>query len=119
MTMPRKKTKAAAKDETAKDQSAATGPARESKKKAKAKPNKPKKLSALDAAAQVLATKGEPMTAPELIAATAEQKLWTSPNGKTPAATLYAAILREITTKGKESRFSRPEPGKFARTGQK
>jgi hypothetical protein len=44
----------------------------------------------------------------------AEQKLWESPDGKTPAATLYAAMLREITTKGKESRFSRPEKGKFA-----
>jgi hypothetical protein len=86
------------------------------KKPAKTKANKPKKVSALDAAAQVLAAKGEPMTAPELIAAMAEQKLWSSPNGKTPAATLYAAILREITTKGKESRFARPEPGKFART---
>lgn len=87
-----------------------------SKKAATTKPAKPKKLSALDAAAQVLAAKGEPMTAPELIATMAEKKLWSSPNGKTPAATLYAAILREITTKGKESRFARPEPGKFART---
>lgn len=81
------------------------------------KPNetKPKKVSALDAAAQVLAAKGAPMTAPELIAAMAEQGLWTSPGGKTPAATLYAAMLREITTKGTESRFTRPERGKFAR----
>jgi hypothetical protein len=88
-------------------------------KKAKAKAEKPKKPSALDAAAQVLVARGEPMTAPELITAMAEQKLWSSPNGKTPAATLYAAMLREITTKGKESRFARPEPGKFVTTQKK
>ena len=117
--MPKKNAKATAKEEAAKDGAAATAPGHEEKKKGKAKANKPTRLSALDAAAQVLAARGEPMTAPELIAAMAEQKLWTSPNGKTPAATLYAAILREITTKGKESRFSRPEPGKFARTAQK
>jgi len=39
---------------------------------------------------------------------------WTSPGGKTPAATLYSAILREITTKAKESRFVKSERGKFA-----
>jgi hypothetical protein len=111
--MPKRSSKA-----VANDQPAATAPSRAAKK-GKAGADRPKKPSALDAAAQVLADRGEPMTAPALIAAMAEQKLWTSPNGKTPAATLYAAILREITTKGKESRFSRPEPGKFARTAQK
>jgi hypothetical protein len=84
----------------------------------KAKAAKPKKLSAIDAAAQVLVSKGEPMTAPELIEAMAQQGLWSSPKGKTPAATLYASMLREITTKGKESRFSRPGRGKFASTAK-
>jgi len=110
--MPKKSTKAA------KTEAAASEASRPAAKKTKAKANKPKKLSALDAAAQVLATRGEQMTAPELIAAMADQKLWTSPNGKTPAATLYAAMLREITTKGKESRFARPERGKFASTAK-
>jgi hypothetical protein len=77
------------------------------------KAEKPKKMSALDAAAVVLAGRGEPMTAPELIEAMATSGLWDSPNGKTPAATLYAAMLREITTKGVASRFTRPERGKF------
>jgi hypothetical protein len=77
------------------------------------------KISALDAAYHVLAAKGEAMTAPELIEAMAEQKLWSSPKGKTPAATLYAAMLREITTKGKKSRFARPGRGKFAATAVK
>jgi hypothetical protein len=39
---------------------------------------------------------------------------WTSPGGKTPDATLYAAILREITAKGKDARFYKADRGKFA-----
>ncbi len=87
------------------------------KKSAQTKPAKPKKLSALAAAAQVLAEGGGSMTTGELIEAMAARKLWESPNGKTPAATLYSAILREIDTKGKDSRFKKTEPGKFAATG--
>jgi hypothetical protein len=49
-----------------------------------------------------------------LIDAMAAKGYWTSPNGKTPSATLYAAILREITTKARESRFTKTERGKFA-----
>ena len=75
-----------------------------------------KKLSALDAAAQVLAEAGTPMTCPELIQALAAQGLWTSPGGKTPAATLYSAMLREIQTKGGESRFRKSARGKFEAT---
>jgi hypothetical protein len=81
--------------------------------KTTAKAEEPKKLSALDAAAQVLAGAG-PMNAKEMIEAMATQGLWTSPGGKTPHATLYSAILREITTKGSESRFVKSERGKFA-----
>ena len=73
-----------------------------------------KKLSALDAAAKVLAEKKEAMTCPELIEAMAAKAYWSSPHGLTPAATLYSAILREVTTKGKESRFAKTERGKFA-----
>jgi hypothetical protein len=83
-------------------------------KAAPAPAEKAKKLSALDAAHQVLVKAAAPMTAGELITAMAEQGLWTSPAGKTPQNTLYAALLREITTKGAEARFRRPEPGKFA-----
>jgi hypothetical protein len=39
---------------------------------------------------------------------------WTSPAGKTPAATLYAAIVREIRTKKDQARFRRTVPGRFA-----
>lgn len=77
------------------------------------KPAKPKKVSALDAAARVLTEGGEPMTCPDLIEAMAKKGYWTSPGGKTPAATLYAAIAREIKVKGKEARFAKTERGKF------
>ena len=40
---------------------------------------------------------------------------WKSP--KTPHATLYSAILREINTKGNDARFKKTERGKFAANG--
>ncbi len=86
----------------------------------KAKPKKtvgerkPKRVSALDAAAQVLAKADRPMRAQELIAAMAEQGLWSSPAGKTPHATLYAAMLREISAKGAAARFRKVDRGLFA-----
>lgn len=57
------------------------------------------------------------MRSQELIAAMAEQGLWTSPNGKTPHATLYAAILREINDKGGQARFKKVDRGQFAFNG--
>jgi len=87
------------------------------KSAAKAKPAadaKPKKLSALNAAAKVLADAKEPMACKELIEAMEKKWLWTSPGGKTPAATLYSAILREINAKGKEARFKKTDRGHFA-----
>jgi hypothetical protein len=77
---------------------------------------KEKKLSALDAAAKVLAEEGRPMTCQEMITAMAAKGYWTSPGGQTPSATLYSAILREVSTKGSNSRFQKTERGKFART---
>ncbi len=72
------------------------------------------KMSALDAAAKVLAESGEPMTSKAMIDAMAAKGYWTSPGGKTPQATLYAAIIREIQTKGAEARFTKTERGHFA-----
>ena len=72
------------------------------------------KLSCIDAAAKVLADAKEPMTTKAMIEAMAAKKLWTSPGGKTPSATLYSAILREINTKGKEARFKKADRGLFA-----
>jgi hypothetical protein len=80
----------------------------------KAKEPKAKKVSAIDAAAQVLAGSKEAMNCKDLIEAMAKQGLWTSPGGKTPHATLYSAIIREIALKGKESRFVKKDRGQFA-----
>ena len=77
-------------------------------------PEKPERMSALDAAAKVLQEAGEPMNAKALIEAMAAKEYWTSPGGKTPHATLYAAIAKEITVKGKESRFRQSSKGHFA-----
>jgi len=73
-----------------------------------------KKLSAVAAAARVLSESGQALTCQELIAAMAAKGYWTSPAGKTPAATLYAALTREIQTKKEASRFQKTERGKFA-----
>jgi hypothetical protein len=80
------------------------------------KPAQPKRLSALDAAAQVLSEAGQPLNCQEMIVAMADKAYWTSPAGKTPAATLYSALLREIKTKGDQARFQKTDRGKFART---
>jgi hypothetical protein len=71
------------------------------------------KLSALSAAARVLSETGQAMSCPELIQAMADKGYWTSPAGRTPSATLYAAIARELKTKGTDSRFRKAERGKF------
>jgi len=88
-------------------------PKKTRKKSAEAKA---KKLSALDAAAQVLAETGQPMACKEMIEAMATKGYWSSPGGKTPSATLYSAITKEISTKAKESRFKKTDRGRFART---
>jgi len=100
-------------------------PANVAKKAKAAKPAKAKsaadakatKLSAIDAAAKVLGESGQAMNCKEMIDAMATKKYWTSPGGKTPHATLYSAILREISTKGKDARFKKSERGKFVLVG--
>ncbi|MBM4112709.1 MAG: hypothetical protein FJ253_04940 [Phycisphaerae bacterium] len=85
---------------------------------AKAKHARPapatKRVGALSAAAMLLADRGKPMRVREMIVALSERGLWTSPNGKTPEATLYAAIIREIAAKARASRFVKVERGLFA-----
>jgi hypothetical protein len=115
----RKTTKAETAPPVEQTNTAAATPAPESAKtkakKAKApKEPKAKKPSALDAALRVLQEAGQPMTCPEMIETMASKGYWTSPGGKTPAATLYSAILRETQTKGDASRFVKTERGKFA-----
>jgi hypothetical protein len=84
-------------------------------KKTKGADAEAKKLSALDAAAKVLAETGQPMSCKEMIEAMAQKGYWSSPDGKTPSATLYSGITKEISTKGKESRFKKTDRGRFAR----
>jgi hypothetical protein len=72
------------------------------------------KMSAIDAAAKVLADTREPMNCKAMIEAMATSGLWTSPGGKTPHATLYSAIAREINEKGNDARFVKVERGQFA-----
>ena len=74
---------------------------------------KAKKMSALDAAAKVLGESKEPLNSKQMIEAMATKGYWTSPGGKTPHATLYAAILREISVKGKDARFKKTDRGHF------
>jgi hypothetical protein len=72
------------------------------------------KISQLDAAAAVLKRTKQPMNCKDLVEYMTTKKLWVSPKGKTPAATLSAALQREIKVKGKESRFVKADRGMFA-----
>ncbi len=104
--------KATAKKVTGKRASAKKPAAK--KAPAKAAKKTKDKMSGLDAAAKVLAEVGEPMRCQEMIERMAEKGYWKSPGGKTPAATLHAAITREINTKGQDARFKKTDRGLFA-----
>ena len=83
------------------------------------RPNKPasdRKPSGLDLAAKVLAEAGEPLAA-KAIAERAIAAGWKT-SGKTPHATLYAAIIREISKKGDAARFKKTDRGLFVATGK-
>ncbi len=73
------------------------------------------RASGLNAAAQVLAKSKGPMTCGDLTKRIMDLGLWKT-GGKTPSATINAAILREIKAKGKDSRFKRAGRGLFAAT---
>jgi hypothetical protein len=75
------------------------------------------RLSALAAAAKVLGETGTALTCRELVGAMAAKGYWTSPGGKTPEATLHAAIRTEIKKKGDTARFYKAAPGRFAAAG--
>ncbi len=82
------------------------------------KPEKPaRRPSGLDAAVKVLTDKGEPMRCGDIVETMINTGLWET-NGKTPAATIYAAILREIQTKGAEARFKKTDRGLFTTNGK-
>jgi len=107
----------------AKSPTAATGAKCPAKSTTKAKPEKAatrakqgetdgKKPSGLDAAARVLAESKEPMGVKAIVEVAFAKGYWKS-DGKTPHATVYSAIIREIAAKGKESRFKKVDRGRF------
>jgi hypothetical protein len=69
-------------------------------------------ISGLDAAAKVLAEAGEPLGCKTIVERAIEKGYWKT-GGKTPAATVYATILREIQKKGSASRFAKADRGMF------
>jgi hypothetical protein len=73
-------------------------------------------LSCVSAALKVLGESSEPMNAQELITAMEAKSYWSSPGGKTPHATLYSAILRDLA-KGDDSKFVKTERGRFTVRG--
>jgi len=70
------------------------------------------RMSGLDAAAKVLAEAGEPMHIKDLVKGMKAKRYWSS-EGLTPQATIYAAILTEIRSKGSEGRFRKTGPATF------
>lgn len=72
------------------------------------------KMSGLGAAALVLKEAGEPLTCKQMIEAMASKGYWTSPGGKTPDATLSAAIGKDIRAKQKDSGFKKVGVGLYA-----
>ena len=76
-----------------------------------------KRLGLVSAAIQILADAGADasMNVKEMVEQVTAKGLWSpARGGKTPAASLYASIFREIKQKGEASRFIQPERGKFA-----
>lgn len=73
-------------------------------------------MSGLDAAAKVLAEADEPLNCKTIVERALAKGYWKT-GGKTPAATVYAAIIREIAKKGDASRFAKAQRGKFTLKG--
>jgi hypothetical protein len=61
---------------------------------------------------KVLAEAGEPLSCKQIVERAFEKGYWQS-EGKTPHATVYSAILREIQAKGDEARFRKAARGRF------
>jgi hypothetical protein len=79
----------------------------------------PKRLSALDAAAKVLAEAKQPLNCKQMIEAMMAQGYWQpAQGGKTPANTLHAALGAEIKKKGGAARFEKVGRGQFGLRSQ-
>lgn len=86
------------------------------RKRSTPKPQKSKKASGLDIAAQILKASDQPMRCRDIVQRMIDDGLWKT-NGKTPHATIYAAMLREIQTKGEQARFKKTGRGLFTING--
>ncbi len=75
-------------------------------------PKAERKMSALDAAAKILAEAEIPLNTKMIVERMVAQGLWTT-SGKTPSATLYSSLIREIAAKGEQSRFKKTDRGLF------
>jgi hypothetical protein len=95
-----------------KDAAKVAGDARKTKKATVAKPKAARKPGILTLAADVLRDAKAPMDCKAIVEKVLAKGLWHT-KGKTPAATLYAAIIREIAAKGKETRFHKTDRGMF------
>jgi hypothetical protein len=114
LTMSKKTSTKATTKKTAKAKAPKAKPAKPAQVAKASNPAKDKNLSAIDAAAKLLGETSEPMNCKTMIDAIAKKGWWSSPGGKTPHATLYSAIIREISVKGKEARFKKTDRGNFA-----
>jgi len=70
------------------------------------------RMSGLDAAAKVLDEAGQPMNAKAMVEAMLAKGYWTS-GGRTPWATVYSSVIREIAAKGEKARFRKTDRGMF------
>ena len=66
----------------------------------------------LKQAEQVLAEAGEPLGCQEIVKRMLDQGLWAT-SGKTPHATIYSALLRDLQKNGEGSRFRKVDRGRF------
>lgn len=72
-----------------------------------------RKPSLLSAAVEILKRVDEPLGAKDLATRVIDEGLWAT-KGKTPEATLYSAMIREIAQKGEQARFRKVGRGRFA-----
>jgi hypothetical protein len=85
---------------------------RKAKKAKAAKPKGERKPGLLTLAADVLKDSKAPMDCKAIVEKVLAKGTWQT-KGKTPSATLYAAVIREIAAKGKDARFKKTDRGMF------
>ena len=78
----------------------AKAPAKSSKSSKAPKAKREKRMSGPDAAAKVLSESKDPLNAQDIVKAMESKGYWKSPGGKTPHATIYTAMVREIKERG-------------------